>query len=266
MKTLRQLFISLFLLGTSFAAQADVVLLVHGFMGSPASWQNSGVLPQLAAAGWQPAGIISATGEQRFTPKAGKNPLYLAALPDEAPLEIQVQAMLSILHHLQMKYPGQSITVVGHSLGGLVARLALLQTQDSAVSQLITIAAPHLGTPRAWQGLDLADDSGVSGIFKDFLGGSDYDRLQSATPLLLELTPLAPGHPLFATGQQAHPDIRYVSIIHSGGDNIVPPSSQDMNQLPALRGKSERYIIAAPHELFPGDAAVLIPLLQSIKQ
>ncbi|MCU7959247.1 MAG: GPI inositol-deacylase [gamma proteobacterium symbiont of Bathyaustriella thionipta] len=266
MKAMRPLLISFFFLSASFSAHADVLLLVHGFMGSPASWQNSAVLPQLAAAGWQPAAIISATGEQKLTPKVGKNPLYLAALPDEAPLEIQVEAMVSILRHLQMQYPDESISIVGHSLGGLVARLALLRTGGSGVSQLITIASPHLGTPRAWQGLELADDSGVSGIFKDFLGGSDYDRLQSATPLLLELTPLAPGHPLFATGQQTHPDIRYVSIIHTGGDNIVPPASQDMNQLPALRGKSERYIIAAPHELFPGDAAVLIPLLKSARQ
>ena len=120
MKIINRLFSSFLLLSASFAAQADVLVLVHGFMGSPYSWQSSGVLPQLAATGWQPAGIVSASGQQRFAATSGKNPLYLAALSSEAPIPVQVQELTTILHHLQKQHPDESIRIAGQDRKSVV--------------------------------------------------------------------------------------------------------------------------------------------------
>ncbi|MCK7500220.1 MAG: hypothetical protein MZW92_65415 [Comamonadaceae bacterium] len=42
----------------SGVARADVVVLVHGYLGDAASWEISGAGTALAANGWQRAGVV----------------------------------------------------------------------------------------------------------------------------------------------------------------------------------------------------------------
>lgn len=263
MKRLLTLFTGLCMTLFSIAASADVLLLVHGYMGNANSWLQSGVVQQLDRSGWTPTAVVSAAGTAPLGPVSGntENPLYLAELSSLAPLQLQTDELLTIISRLQQRHPDQNIRLVGHSAGGIVSRLAVLRLNGGPVTQLVTIASPHLGTPRAIDGLEVADDSGPIGILKSFFGGNDYQALRHSQLLLTELTPIVPGHPLFLANQSAHPDIQYISIIHTGDDNIVPSFSQDMNQVTPLRGKSHRYIIGGPHVLFPGDGTLLSALL-----
>jgi triacylglycerol esterase/lipase EstA (alpha/beta hydrolase family) len=58
------------------------------------------------------------------------------------------------------------VDFIGHSAGGVVARVALVNYGADTVAWLITIAAPHLGTERASEALDATDDSGLVGGIK----------------------------------------------------------------------------------------------------
>ena len=65
--------------------------------------------------------------------------------------------------------------------------------------------------------------------------------------------------------QQAHPDIVYVSAVRKSpfalGDDVVPAYSQDMNNVPALRGRANVLYTDAGHGLNPSDGILLAGLL-----
>lgn len=262
---LRRFLVSLFLLGTS-AARADVAVLVHGYLGTPWSWDTSGVSAALASQGWRPAAPPAAGLVPVAANAPGGRTVYTVALPSIAPLTFQAEVLRAILRGIESRHAGERITVVGHSAGGVVARLALVRGGAGEVTRLITIASPHLGTHRALQALDQTHGWGPIGWIKDFFGGDLYHTVKASTPLLVELAPAVPGSVLGWLNAQPHPDIDYVSVIRTTpdgmpGDWVVPGFSQDMNQIPMLRGRSR--VIAAPsdHELLPHDGLLLAQLL-----
>ena len=60
--------------------------------------------------------------------------------------------------------PGTKIDLIGHSLGGLVARTYVQNNLDAPVDQLITLGTPHKGAVKAyyiWEGAELS--KGLSG-------------------------------------------------------------------------------------------------------
>jgi triacylglycerol lipase len=85
----------------------------------------------------------------------------------------------------------ERVTLVGHSLGGLVARHYLRSCDDERVVRLITLGTPHGGTLAAWQLLpcvrdlrpdsalitDLNLDDGVPDRFDVVAISSDFDAL-----------------------------------------------------------------------------------------
>lgn len=254
---------------------AEITILAHGYMSDAAIWEVSGVNNALRQDGWQyagnlgysPAGLLdqtikSETGEKRF---------YTVQLPALAPAAIQASWMNAALQHLSTQYPDDSINLVGHSAGGVVARLTLVQYGAGNVKRLITLAAPHLGTDKAIKALNASNDSGMFGFIKealvrDAIGDGMYNTLQHSRGILVDLTPPAPGSMLFWLNGQAHPDIEYISIIRSAGYNIagdiaVPPFSQDMNQIPVLAGKSRPVVVLQGHELTPQDGKLLADIL-----
>ncbi|RTZ73422.1 MAG: hypothetical protein DSZ00_06475 [Gammaproteobacteria bacterium] len=139
------------------------------------------------------------------------------------------------------------------------------------MDRLITIAAPHLGTDKAIRALDAVDDDGMFGFIKEWfvkreIGNGLYRTLKVSRGILFNLVPPAPGTLLYWLNIQPHPDIEYISIVRSAGyviagDLVVPPFSQDMNQVPALRGKSKVYITYQGHELTPADGVLLARIL-----
>jgi triacylglycerol lipase len=254
---------------------AEITLLAHGYMSDPGIWETSRVNDKLRQDGWQyagnlgysPAGLLDNTktlnnAEKRF---------YTVQLPALAPAAIQASWLNAALQHLAAQYPDESVNLVGHSAGGVVARLTLVQYGVGKVRRLVTIAAPHLGTDKAIQALNASNDSGMFGflkkaLVKDAIGNDMYNTLRHSRGILIDLTPPAPGSMLFWLNAQAHPDIEYISIIRSAGYNIagdiaVPPFSQDMNQIPVLAGRSRSIIVLQGHELTPHDGKLLADIL-----
>ncbi len=258
------------------SAHAEIAILVHGYLSDAGTWERSGVNAILRQAGWQQAGNLS------FSPRGlvalpgpqsnAENRFYTVNLPSLAPAPIQASWLKAAVDYVQTSHPDETITLVGHSAGGVVARLMLVNYGAGKVTRLITIAAPHLGTDKAIKALDAVDDSGMFGMIKEFfvrdeIGNGLYDTLKLSRGILFNLVPPAPGSLLYWLNIQPHPDLDYVSVIRSGGyviagDLVVPPFSQDMNQVPALRGKSKVYITMQGHELTPADGKLLANLLK----
>jgi hypothetical protein len=149
--------------------------------------------------------------------------------------------------------------------------LTLIQYGVGQVRRLITIASPHLGTDKVIEALNASNDSGLFGpikkvLVRDAIGEELYNTLQYSRGILIDLMPPAPGSMLFWLNHQAHTDIECISIIRSAGFNItgdivVPPFSQDMNQVPELAGKSRSIIMLQEHELTTQDGKLLADIL-----
>jgi pimeloyl-ACP methyl ester carboxylesterase len=263
------LFVLLLVAGT---ARADIILLVHGYLGSAFSWQASGVNSELMAKGWLREGVIHTGRAGVLMPQLASSDMphkiYGIDLPSTASLLVQSDLLTQSLRALEQRYPEENITLVGHSAGGVVARMALVRGGAGQVTRLITIASPHMGTVRALQALDATDGSGPIGFFKDMFGGDLYHTVKHSWPILVDLAPPAPGNALFWLNAQPHPDIEYISVVRRepsgfGGDQIAPAFSQNMNSVPALRGRSRVIVVPADHGLTQGDGALLAQLMRA---
>ncbi|MBF0605547.1 MAG: alpha/beta fold hydrolase [Nitrospirae bacterium] len=255
-------------------AQADPIILIHGYLGSAQSWQTSGVVPLLQSQGWPLGGILIPEPPWILPyPKPTRtnlpaNTIYLAQLPSLAPIALQTTILETQLAHLGRAYPNQKLILVGHSAGGVVARMALVRARIPPIKALITIATPHLGTPRAEQALDEISDPWPMEIIKEFFVGGPYPLLRNSSSLLVDLTRPVPGSMLFALNNTPHPKIGYFSLVRSQpfvlGDSLVPGFSQNMNNIPALSGKSVIIPTVGEHPLNPGDGFILATLLHQL--
>ena len=258
----------LFLLLTlvTLPVRADVVVLVHGYLGDASVWESKGIVKALIQRGWGYGGRLS-PGERPPLPVRGeRGTLYAVNLPSTAPLMLQSDLLWAMVNKVFEAHPEEAVTLVGHSAGGVVARLALVRFGPGAVDALVTFASPHLGTPRALLGLDVIQDSGPFEVLKEWVGGNTYRRVKGSAPTLMDLSPPRPGNLLYWLNQQDHPAMRYVSVLRlpdrDGGDDLVPVPSQDLNQVPVLRGKSEVLPTAGAHDLRPDDARIIAGLLE----
>jgi len=238
---------------------SETLVLIHGYLGTGATWRPTGIVAALQQAGWQDAGhLFPAAPLPNPLAADAERPVYTVTLPSEAPLFVQARWLNFYLHTLQQRHPEHQFILVGHSVGGVVARLSLVHNQFP-VKTLITLASPHLGTELAELGL--AAGQSPLGWITPLLGLSTINRSQG---LYWELVREHPATPLFALNRQPHPDIQYVSIVRVG-DSIVPPYSQDMNNIPALRGRALPVIVHSQHHLHPADGGLLASLLATIK-
>jgi pimeloyl-ACP methyl ester carboxylesterase len=266
---------ALALLSLSGLARADVLVLVHGYLGTANSWVESGVLDRLGHRGYRLAGVYQmAPGQVRLIPAQGRGtgkPVYTVDLPSQAPIVVQADWLAAFLRDIRQRHPGEPLRIAAHSAGGVVARMALVRHGQLGVEHLITIATPHLGTGRAVQALQATDQGGLFGFVRSWAvrratGDALYATVQQSRGVLMDLTPPAPGNLLYWLNQQPHPDIRYTSIMRIGtfampGDQVVPPLSQDMNRVPALAGKVQTYSMAQGHQLTPQDGDLIGNLL-----
>lgn len=104
------------------------VLLVHGFGCSRAVWRP--LLARLRAAGIGPVRAVSL------------EPLF-------AGMETYAGQLLDELEALGSADAGHPVTIVAHSMGGLVARAALRRARPGLVGRIVTIGTPHHGTALA---------------------------------------------------------------------------------------------------------------------
>jgi triacylglycerol lipase len=241
------------------AAFADVALLVHGYLSSGLTWDRNGIVATMAAHGWRDGGPLVEGAWGPAAPQAG-NTFYVVELPFTTPLIVQSDFLQAQLQRAQQRHPGEDITIIGHSAGGVVARMALVRFGAQQVTHLITIASPHLGTPRAKSALDITDGGPLSFV-KEIVGGDTYDAAKRSRGLFIDLLPPHPGSALFWLNSQPHPEISYTSVIRADYDKIVPANSQDMNLVPALQGKSAVFLTPGPHVLKMMDGIMLVSML-----
>ncbi len=251
--------------------QARTLVLVHGFLGNAMNWRTSGFTKPLMYAGWKDGGSYGYTPRGMLLPRYPKitaDAFYTVNLPSTANLQTQEQLLSRYLTHL-FSQRGEPITLVGHSAGGVVARLYALDPKHIPVNGLITIAAPHLGTPAA--NIALIAGNSPLGVMADFAGG---DELRDARGLFSDLKEERPNTFLYWMNHQPHPDIHYASIIRSNEkiskvnkfDFIVPPFSQDMNNIWALQGQSGTAVVTEGHSLNGRDGAIVLEVLDVMKR
>lgn len=269
MKGLKLIVAAWFLLAGSMPLQADVAVLVHGYLGSANSWESSGVNAVLVADGWKRAGVLRADAYGvELTPvlgDAGENSLYQVELPSLAPMLLQADLLQAMLQQVAQLHPDEPISLVAHSAGGIVARIVLVRGGVPHAKALITIASPHLGTGRAVQALETSDVPYPFCLVQNFFSGGKTRLLRESRGALLDLVPAQPGTLLFWLNSQPHPAITYHSIVRTGpvglGDELVPVFSQDMNRVPALQGRSGVSVVNSGHVLNMQDGVVLAKLL-----
>ncbi|MCB1790697.1 MAG: alpha/beta fold hydrolase [Gammaproteobacteria bacterium] len=266
----------LVLLATRVAA-ADVLVLVHGYLGTAQSWAEAGTLARLTQRGYRLVGILGYSAQgvvyQAVSTAKTDKPVYAVNLPSQAPIVIQADWLAAQLREIRRLRPDEPINLVAHSAGGVVARMTLVRHGVLGVKHLITIATPHFGTGRAVQALQATDSGGMFGFVKSWLvrratGDALYATVRQSRGVLFDLLPPAPGNLLFWLNQQPHPKIAYTSIMRIGnfympGDQVVPSLSQDLNRAPALAGRVKTYSMAEGHLLTPQDGDLIGNLLLS---
>jgi len=263
----RHLFAALLLFLLPAATHAQVAVLVHGHLSSGETWARHGILAALAHEGWGYGGHLLANRSIPAPAPRYARTVYTANLLSTAPLPNQAAALQQQLRAVQRRHPGEEIILVGHSAGGVVARLLLVEYGPQQVTRLITIASPHIGTPRAARGLEITEDHGPPiETVKRVVGGNDYRGAKKSRQLYRELLPGNRASVLDWLNRQEHPPLDYLSVIRvpaagTKGDKIVPVYSQDMNMIPVLHGKARSFTTPGDHFLKPLDGPLIARLL-----
>jgi len=265
MKYLRTLLFPLLLLWTVTSHAGQTLVLVHGYLGDGSSWRTTGIVATLQHAGWQDLGHLL---PHHALPGGGgpfnhEKYLYSLTLPSEAPLIAQAQWLNRYLHILQTRHPDNDLILVGHSVGGVVGRLSMVY--GAPVKGLITIASPHLGTDKAEWGTFI-NQTPLSWI-TPLLGLGTINRSEA---LYWDLNREYPATALFWLNRQPHPTAHYVSLIRvnesTNWNSLVPAYSQDMNNVPALMGRSVVVPSIGGHYLHPADGPIIASLLANFEK
>ena len=257
-------------------ARAEVLVLVHGYMSSPDTWEKTHINELLVRDGWQRGGILIPAARRHIPDRRqtrnnseAEKIFYMVELPWQYPLQAQADALDQAMQRILEMRPDDDINLAGHSAGAVVARLWLVQNPQPRVKRLISIAAPNLGTERADDALLLTRP--VFGPFdsvRNLVGGKRYNTVRRSRPLVRDLTPPSRRNPtiLYWLNRQPHPEIAYYSIVRESwkgkdSDWLIDADSQDLNNVPALRGKSESFIMPRNHELSVEDGHLLTSIL-----
>ncbi len=265
--------LGIILLSFSQMAKADILLLVHGFQSDMLTWQRAGIITVLEKHGWQKTDYLMATPKgivPIHTPeKIPEKKIVSLQLPSDIQLRVQANMFTAALYYLADQYPDDKVIVVGHSLGGLTARLSLVKNGAFQVKALITVASPHLGTDLARLGMQELNDNIMMKMLKRMFGGGSYQMLEHSAPVIYDILPEQPGNMLYALNRQPHPNIAYISVVRSFadgrlGDSIVPGYSQNMQSVAALRQKSLRILQGRQHELTQQDAYSILNAIDAI--
>ena len=242
---------------------ADNLVLIQGYLGDGSGWRTSGVAHQLVTAGWVDAGHLSQSpaGVQLQsvapTPKVNAKRFFTLSLPTEAPFFVQENILQSYLKAIQREQPDEDIILVGHSAGGVLARLMMVRHSDFSIRLLVTIATPNRGTGLA----ETAVKAGKSPLawVATMFGANTLNRSQA---LYHELVRERPGSMLFWLNRQPHPTARYVSVIHDE-DDVVAPQSQDLRQVVALQHRAQSWVLPVEHSLTPQDGRVIVQIVST---
>ncbi|HGG59098.1 MAG TPA: alpha/beta fold hydrolase [Gammaproteobacteria bacterium] len=246
------------------AVHADIAVFVHGYQSSGDAWRKAGVFAPLARAGWTDAGGYRYQGRRVIGPNRrpqGKNLLLTVDLPNNAPVLYQAGYLRAALQSIRRFAPEESLTLVGHSAGGIVSRATLVLFPELKVARLVAIATPNLGARLADIGATLA--SSPVGLFARLMGER---KLARSGKLLSDISPQSNHNFLGWLNSRAHPEADYIAVIHvednpAEGDGVIPGRSQDLRAVPALAGKATAWWVRGGHGLGRSDGDILAGLL-----
>lgn len=262
--------ILLLLLLFSPLSQAKTLVFIHGYMEDGMSWRNKGVTAALLKNNWLDGGTLSINqyGVQKYPNSIAplnRDVFYTVELPWTHPIGQQSQILSTYLHKLAT-IRQQPLTLVGHSLGGIVARYYLVNNTLTPINGLITVASPHTGAPLA-KLAKLATKTPLD----DFAKAAGHKALKKSKQLLKELSPEKPSNFLYQLNHHTHPNIFYLSIIRKNGktvprkyDYIVPPYSQNMNNIFALKGRSALFLTNKAHGLTAIDGWIIARFMANL--
>jgi len=100
------------------------------------------------------------TGFRRYLESRGLGPVYaLSYGPPLASIELFASQVAAKIAAIRTATGASQVLLVGHSMGGLVARAYLRRYGGRAVRRLITLGTPHQGSMHAWlmSGVALAE-------------------------------------------------------------------------------------------------------------
>lgn len=261
---MRYYIIPLTLLLTTFSlsAKADTVLLLHGYLANGNEWHRAGIVEKLENNGWIHAGKLQIKNNIVNGVKISQSNTrrtYTSSLASQESILNQTKQLEKYIEFIRRQHIDEQIILVGHSAGGIVARLFMVENPNTDLIALITIASPHLGTEKA----NLAQS--VSENYLSWLepipGAKDIYHSQD---LFFDLMPNRSDNLIAWLNYQEHPNAQYFSVVRQETDTrvterdyIVPSWSQDMNEVYALRGRSKTYTTKSLHSLNYKDAEIL---------
>ncbi len=246
---------------------SQVMILLHGHMGSSIDWRISGFNGVMQDAGWRDGGVIDTVqNTEDLKPLHAADPadtFYALDLPSEAALTTQADRLDAALKRILPRHPGETLLFTGFSAGGVVARLYMVRHPHLPVRALCTIASPHLGTESAEIAL-LAADSPLSEYATLF--GAEF--INHSQALYKDLVRERPGSFLYKLNREPHPDAQYIALVRVNseaepGDLVVPVYSQDMNNVIALHGRVQTLSGPGVHGVLADDARHLLQTLQN---
>ena len=170
---MKKLFLSLFFIMAciSVPGHAEILVFVHGYDSHSNTWRNSGIFSFLQNQGWQDAGnLVSHPNGILYQQTKELKPYRMVTvdLPSNAPIPVQAVLLAAYVETLRKQDPQQLFTLIGHSVGGVVSRYALVRYPELPIKRLITIASPHFGTGMA-EAAELAAKS-PAGIIAPIVG------------------------------------------------------------------------------------------------
>ena len=245
------------------SAVADVLILVPGYLSNGHTWRTHGITHSLVANDWTDGGnfVLGPKGPQLDLPAAtSKKRFYTVELPSEAPLPLQAQYLNTYIDSVRAIHPDENLTLAGHSAGGVLARYVMVTRPSHKVDALITIASPHSGSDAAEAGKAISNSP--VGWFAPMFGANTINRSRG---LYHDLGRPSGNNLLGWLNTRQHPQASYVSIVRNG-DEWVDASSQDMNRVPALRGRSSVRVTQGKHSLHPGDGILLVHVLAELSK
>ena len=255
----------------SSCATAETLVLVHGYLGGADSWRTNGVTEVLEQHGWRDGGHLTAGSQGvslRGPDNLGSRRFYTLNLPTQSSLLTQANQLSRYLVYLRTCFPNTALILAGHSAGGVVARLTMVQQPDVGVTTLITIASPHLGTESAEIGLALSQSP--LGWFAPLVGAGALNRSQE---LYRDLARENLSNILYWLNRQPHPAAVYTSIVrgkdhrfHGFSDLFMTTFSQDMNHVYSLRGRVQTIATSGPHGLRADDGTLIVKILSSLNR
>ncbi|MCW8983235.1 MAG: alpha/beta hydrolase [Gammaproteobacteria bacterium] len=241
---------------------AKALIFIQGYDEDGSEWRSHGVTAMLMANGWSDGGHLIDNGTSVMMPSQvkGADQFYTIALPTEAPLMFQLPILARYIDTVNLRHQSEPLILVGHSAGGVLARLYMVQNPLTAVAGLVTIASPHRGTGLSEAGLMVGQSPLSWGL--PIIGANSINRSQG---LFYDLVREAPGNFLFWLNRELHPVSRYLSVIRN--DWVISNGSQDMRSVAALynSGMVETAYAAGNHALNPYDGRILVDFLATIK-